>query len=228
MNDVVIDISRIAAIAVVNFFIGAIPFSVIMCWLFLKKDVRTINDGNPGAVNTFKMGGPVLGWIVLILDLAKAAGPVLAAQLIFDVKGFALIPVAIAPVFGHAFSPFLKGKGGKAIATTFGLWGVMYAWGLFPFEGFAIFFFSNMLLDIIQESNGWTVSLASLAISAYMIVTRLFIIHPITDTGIAYIVIAFLNSAVIVYKHWGALKAPFKLRPWGTKPFSTENGSVHK
>lgn len=219
---------RITAIAAANFLIGAIPFSVIICKLVLGKDVRTVNDGNPGAINTFKMGGPVLGWIVLILDLVKAAGPVLAAQLVFGVKGLALIPVAIAPVLGHAFSPFLKFKGGKAIATTFGLWGVMYAWGLFPFEGFAIFFFGNLALDIIQESNGWTVSLASLAVSAYMLVTRLFIIQPITDTGIAYLVIALLNSAVIVYKHWGALQVPFKLRPWGTKPFSTENGTVKK
>lgn len=213
---------HIAVLTAISFLLGSIPFSVLICRIFLRKDVRSINDGNPGAINTFKLGGPLLGWPVLLLDLGKGLAPVLIAQLTFGVTGLALIPIAIAPILGHAFSPFLGFKGGKAIATTFGVWGGMYSWGLFPFEGFAVFFVMNLFLDIIQSSNGWTVTLASCAVSVYMLVTRIFIIRPVSDLSTAFIVIALLNSAVIIYKHREALKVPFKLRPPGTKPFSSK------
>jgi glycerol-3-phosphate acyltransferase PlsY len=105
---------------VIAFVCGAIPFSVWLTRLFLKKDVRQAGDGNPGAINTFRSGSKVLGLVVLILDICKAAIPVGIAYHQLEIRGLPMVLIAMAPVLGHAFSPFLKFKGGKAIGTVLG------------------------------------------------------------------------------------------------------------
>jgi len=105
---------------VIAFISGAIPFSVWLTRLFLKKDVRHYGDGNPGAINTFRSGSKLLGMLVLILDICKAAIPVGLAYQQLEIRGLPMVLIAIAPVLGHAFSPFLKFKGGKAIGTVLG------------------------------------------------------------------------------------------------------------
>lgn len=105
---------------VIAFISGAIPFSVWLTRLFLKKDVRQFGDGNPGAINAFRTGSKLLGVIVLVLDICKAAVPVGIAYQQLEIRGLPMVLIAMAPVLGHAFSPFLKFKGGKAIGTVLG------------------------------------------------------------------------------------------------------------
>lgn len=105
---------------ILAYFLGAIPFSVWLTRLFLKKDVRKFGDGNPGAVNTFRAGNSVLGLLVLMLDISKAAVPVGLSYQQLGIRGLPMFLIAIAPVLGHAFSPFLKFKGAKAIGTVLG------------------------------------------------------------------------------------------------------------
>lgn len=105
---------------VIAFISGAIPFSVWLTRLFLKKDVRQYGDGNPGAINAFRTGSKLLGMVVLILDICKAAIPVGIAYHQLEIRGLPMVLIAMAPVLGHAFSPFLKFKGGKAIGTVLG------------------------------------------------------------------------------------------------------------
>jgi len=107
-------------ILVIAFISGAIPFSVWLTRLLLKKDVRQFGDGNPGAINAFRSGSKLLGLAVLILDICKAAIPVGLAYRQLEIRSLPMVLIAIAPVLGHAFSPFLKFKGGKAIGTVLG------------------------------------------------------------------------------------------------------------
>ena len=95
----------------IGFFSGAIPWSVLIVRIFRKIDVRSVGDGNPGSVNAWKSGGFVSGILVLILEIGKAVLPVYVAFSYIDKAsgitsqiGFSLI--AIAPVAGHAWSPF--------------------------------------------------------------------------------------------------------------------------
>ncbi len=111
--------------ALIGFALGSIPFSVILGRLLLRKDIRQYGDGNPGGTNVARASGSkLLGAlaIVLVLDMAKGALPVSLAHYVFGVDGWALVPVMLAPILGHAYSPFLRFKGGKAIAVTFGVW----------------------------------------------------------------------------------------------------------
>ena len=104
------------------FFAGSVPFSPLLGWLALRRDIRQYGDGNPGSTNVFKAGGRGVGVAALLLDAFKGALPVGLAYWGAGLTGGWLVAVALAPILGHAFSPFLGGRGGKAVAVTFGVW----------------------------------------------------------------------------------------------------------
>ena len=62
------------------------------------------------------------GFAVLLLDVSKAAAPVGIAYFNLGMRGAAMFLIAIAPILGHAFSPFLGFRGGKALPASFGVW----------------------------------------------------------------------------------------------------------
>ena len=104
------------------FFCGAIPFSYLLGKLLLHKDIRDFGDGNPGAANAWKAGGAAVGLVAVLLDVLKGLIPLLLVLSLFDMEGISMAFLAVAPVCGHAFSPFLHFRGGKAVAVTYGVW----------------------------------------------------------------------------------------------------------
>jgi glycerol-3-phosphate acyltransferase PlsY len=113
-----------------SFLSGSIPFAVWLGRLFLARDIRAFGDGNPGATNVFRAGSPALGVISLILDVGKAALPVGICYFQLGFQGLAMFAIAIAPILGHMFSPFLGFKGGKALAAALGVWIGLSTWQL--------------------------------------------------------------------------------------------------
>jgi acyl-phosphate glycerol 3-phosphate acyltransferase len=103
-------------------FCGSLPLSYWLGNLVLKVDIRQYGDGNPGGVNVWKAGGPRWGILAILLDGLKGFLPVALAVYLGGVDGWWLFLVSLAPVLGHVFSPFLNFRGGKALATTFGVW----------------------------------------------------------------------------------------------------------
>lgn len=110
-----------ALLTVLEFFCGSLMFSF---WLGLavKKDIRREGDGNPGAFNLWHAAGPFLGLLGILLDFLKGYFPLVLLIRSGAVTDMALVPVAVAPILGHAFSPFVKFRGGRSIAVTFGVW----------------------------------------------------------------------------------------------------------
>jgi glycerol-3-phosphate acyltransferase PlsY len=108
--------------ALIGFFSGALPFSVIAGYLAGRVDIRNFGDRNPGSTNVLRAVG--LRWAIpaFLLDYLKGAIPVSIVYLLRHDSGWSLAPIALAPILGHAFSPFLLGRGGKAVAVTFGVW----------------------------------------------------------------------------------------------------------
>lgn len=101
---------------------GALPWSVWLGrWLF-HVDPRAQADGNPGAANAWRAAGWRLGVSVLVLDFAKAVVPVALARWVASLPGSQLFWVALMPTVGHAFSIFLRGRGGRALVVMFGVW----------------------------------------------------------------------------------------------------------
>lgn len=112
---------------VIAFLSGSLPFSV---WVgrLAGKNIRQYGDGNPGATNAWKAGGPFWGAAAMILDFAKGAIPILLANFVVGLEGLPLAATAMAPILGHAYSPFLRFRGGKALAVTFGVWTGLTLW----------------------------------------------------------------------------------------------------
>ncbi|MBX7109822.1 MAG: glycerol-3-phosphate 1-O-acyltransferase PlsY [Chitinophagales bacterium] len=112
---------------VLAYLIGAIPFSVWTGLLFYGKDVRKYGSGNAGATNTFRVLGTQAGIIVLFLDIVKGSIAVSLAYYLggipFDSDNFIFYELAlgITAAVGHIFPVYLRFKGGKGVATLFGV-----------------------------------------------------------------------------------------------------------
>lgn len=126
------------------FLSGSLPFSV---WLgrLAGKNIRQYGDGNPGATNAWKAGGAFWGAAAIVLDFGKGAIPVLFANFVVGLEGWSLTAVALAPILGHAYSPFLRFQGGKALAVTFGIWCGLSLWLAPTFLGLSLAFWLVLL-----------------------------------------------------------------------------------
>jgi glycerol-3-phosphate acyltransferase PlsY len=100
---------------VLAYLAGSIPFGLVVGKLFYGVDVRRHGSGNVGTTNVFRVLGKKAGVAVLVCDMLKGYIPTAIASTLFD-PWFAIF-IAAAPVVGHIYSIFLKGKGGKGIAT---------------------------------------------------------------------------------------------------------------
>lgn len=101
-----------------SYLVGALPFGVLV-GKRLGVDVRQVGSGNTGATNVWRALGPKAGAAVFALDVAKGLfGPLLARGLGASENVVAVC--AVIAVLGHVFSIFLKGRGGKGIATALG------------------------------------------------------------------------------------------------------------
>jgi len=112
----------------IAFLSGSLPFSVWLGKLLLGVDIRQYGDGNPGAANAFRTGNKLIGALALGLDISKAAAPVGFAYFNLGIRGAEMTLIALAPILGHAFSPFLRLQGGKALATALGVWIGLTIW----------------------------------------------------------------------------------------------------
>lgn len=184
----------------VGFAAGSIPFSLWLGRLALRRDIRDYGDGNPGAANAWRAGTWRVGVPAVLLDFLKGALPVSLACYRFGVAGWALVPVALAPVLGHAFSPFLRGHGGKAVATTFGVWTGLTLW-----EGPTVLGLSVALFGRLQTVDGWTVMVGMLSLLGW------WLLRGITGPLLA---VWCGNVAVLAWKHRRELQGPPQLRPW--------------
>jgi glycerol-3-phosphate acyltransferase PlsY len=102
------------------YLVGAVPFGLLVVRGVTGRDIRTEGSGNIGATNVFRTAGPALGVAVMLLDLLKGAAPVFVAHRL-GASPAVVVATGLAAVVGHNWSVFLGGKGGKGIATSYGV-----------------------------------------------------------------------------------------------------------
>ena len=117
------------AIMAVSYFICGIPFGKILVQAMSHKDIQKEGSGNIGTTNALRVGGPKVAALTLAFDLLKGMVcvmvyrdlvlPTLGVETPLDAVFTAL--VALAALYGHIFSPYLKFHGGKGIATGVGI-----------------------------------------------------------------------------------------------------------
>lgn len=165
-----------------SYLIGSIPSGLIFSKILNKGDIRKSGSGNIGATNALRVGGKLLGALTLIFDLLKGLIVIIIAKLLgvefIGIYGFTCI-------LGHIFPIWLKFKGGKGVATIFGI-----VLGMHVVIGLVM-----ILLWIIVFKASKTSSLASLSSIIISIVILSFGEHYINSIFI------ILSLFLIVYKH---------------------------
>lgn len=107
-------------LVILAYLFGSISTAVIACRLLRLPDPRTQGSGNPGATNVLRLGGKKAAIIVLVGDIVKGVVPVLIARVITD-DPLWLAATAFAAFIGHLYPVFFGFRGGKGVATAFGV-----------------------------------------------------------------------------------------------------------
>ncbi|MDP2343246.1 MAG: glycerol-3-phosphate 1-O-acyltransferase PlsY [Deltaproteobacteria bacterium] len=127
MNELLERPSPTAWLCALGFVAGSIPFGLILALVFGKTDIRKAGSGNIGATNVARVAGKKLGVVTLVLDALKGALPVLltvdlmAADFSPRAVALAAALVGLCALLGHCFTPWLRFKGGKGVATGLGV-----------------------------------------------------------------------------------------------------------
>lgn len=185
----------------VAFVAGSIPFSVLVGRLALRTDIRQYGDYNPGATNVARAGGLGWGGLALLLDMLKGAIPAGAAWFFGGVTGWPLAAVALAPILGHAYSPFLRFQGGKAIAVTGGVWG-----GLTVGEAPVLMAMMLVAWYAVLAVEGWAVVLTLLSFGVYLVLAD--------GTNTTLLAVWAGTLLILAWKHRADLAKPITFRPW--------------
>jgi glycerol-3-phosphate acyltransferase PlsY len=176
-------------IYIFSYLLGSIPFGLIFGKLLGGQDLRKIGSGNIGATNAFRTGNKKIGILTFIFDVLKGTAPYpIAIFWGYDPQTSFLI--ASLSVIGHIFPIWLKFKGGKGIATTFGLILLPY-----PFIALA----SIALWGIIAKA--FKVSSLAGLLSITFATISFFAIAPTQDA-----VIFFTIFLIILFKHKDNIK----------------------
>jgi acyl phosphate:glycerol-3-phosphate acyltransferase len=107
------------AFALLGYLLGSIPFGLILTRAAGLGDIRGIGSGNIGATNVLRTGSKGLAAATLLLDGLKGAVAVLLARRLGGDE--AMLWAGVGAVLGHAFPVWLGFKGGKAVATSYGV-----------------------------------------------------------------------------------------------------------
>jgi len=198
-------VNTIFQFTIFGYLIGAIPFSYLIGKLFIRKDIRSVGDGNPGGTNVIKAGGIPIGLFAIVLDIGKGFFPVYLAGQWGINSGWSMIPIVLAPILGHATQPFLRLRGGKALGTAGGAWaGVIGLWVFLDFTVLAL------LALVFIKNHAW----ASIIGSFSLILWAVFV-----DGSAWMIILSILTVLLLIWTHRSELvKAP-ELRPWISRQF---------
>lgn len=112
-----------AVCIVIGFFCGSLLPGYWIGKFCFGKDIRAEGSGNIGATNAFRVLGPAVGTLVLALDVAKGVAAVWISRKLGGIDTLS----GLAAILGHTFSPFIKFRGGKGVATGLGVF-LSLAW----------------------------------------------------------------------------------------------------
>jgi acyl phosphate:glycerol-3-phosphate acyltransferase len=111
----------------VAYLLGSVSSAIMIARLFGLKDPRQVGSGNPGATNILRYGGKWAAVITLLGDILKGVIPVVIARLLTD-DAWILALVMLLAFLGHLYPVFHGFKGGKGVATAFGVLTALQPW----------------------------------------------------------------------------------------------------
>ena len=173
---------EIIYISIYSYFLGSIPFGLILTKIFLNRDLREIGSGNIGATNVLRTGKKSLGALTLLFDGLKAY---LSVLITLNYLPEYIYFSALICFLGHIFPVWLKFKGGKGVAVYLGI--------LFSFSiNLSIIFIISWITIIFISKYS---SLSSL-ISTFLIFSYSIIFKSFNE-----IIFFFIIFIIIIYTH---------------------------
>lgn len=169
-------------VAVYSYFLGSIPFGLVLTKIFLKKDIRNIGSGNIGTTNVLRTGKKSLAIATLVLDLLKGYFSVIVTLTYFEnLTSYS----ALICLIGHIFPIWLKFKGGKGVAAYLG---VILA---LSYKFFLVFGVSWLILSFLFRFASLSSIISSLIIFIYA--------YFFNDNN--YSLVLFIFLVIIIYTH---------------------------
>ena len=175
------------------YLLGSIPFGLLIAKAH-GKDLRSIGSGNIGATNVSRALGRKWAYFCFVLDVLKGLTPMLATMLIAEPDSvltlWLWLAVGCAAILGHIFPIYVKFKGGKGVATSFGV-----ALGLWPYYTICVLFAAGVWVVVVLF---WRyVSLASItaAVTFPLVLSVAIILTP--DWNFANLWPVFITAIAI-------------------------------
>ena len=165
-----------------SYFLGSVPFGLIITKIFLGKDIRDIGSGNIGTTNVLRTGKKSLAAVTLLFDVFKGYATVIIAYKYFNEL---IYFSAIICLIGHIFPIWLKFKGGKGVATYLGvILGISFILSV-------VFGIAWLLTAIVFRYSSLSSILSSMIVFFYSI----FLSHVIE------IYFLFITFIIIIFTH---------------------------
>ncbi len=168
-----------------GYLLGAVPFGIIVSSAMGLPDPRTVGSKNVGFTNVLRVSGKKAGFLTLIGDMGKGWIVAWAAMQWLTTESYIMV-VALSPILGHMFSPFLGLKGGKGVATALGS-----VLGLSPSMGILLLLIWLGTVAIWRYSSGGALA----AFGTFPVVAI------VNEQRQEFLIFAVLVSALIWIKH---------------------------
>jgi glycerol-3-phosphate acyltransferase PlsY len=182
-------------VVAVSYLLGSIPSGYLLIRFFRHEDIRSVGSGNIGATNVLRSGGKGLGAVTFLIDVLKGAAAVGLGALIAALLEPSAAPrnyealAALFAVLGHTFPVWLRFKGGKGVATGFGVFLVAAPWAALA----AITVFAIVLALSHYVSLASILGAASFPLFAWITVSG--------DRPVFFIDVQFAVALIIIVKH---------------------------
>lgn len=182
---------KLLLVIVLGYFIGSIPFALVIGKVFYHTDVRQYGSGNLGGGNTGRVLGKKAGLSTMAMDLLKVTFVLLIAKLLGG-NDTTMALGALAAGIGHCFPIYAGFRGGKAVAAMYG-----WLFGLFAVAARSpVYFFLPLVVFLIVILLSRIISLSSM-ISA-VVVTFYICIRP---EPIAVKIVQIIFAVLIIVRH---------------------------
>lgn len=196
-------IAKLIGIFVLSYFIGAIPFAMMIGWWMGRLDITKHGSGNIGGTNVMRTVGTKEGLIVIALDIGKAAGAVLLAKLIMGTDAlpvanqvinwqFAQVLASAGAIIGHNWSVFARMRGGKGVAVYFGSWLAINPY--VALAGGVVVILAVLISKFMSVGS----ILGSLTI---LILLSVLTVIPRYDIAYIYLVYSLIAAIIIIFQH---------------------------
>ena len=182
---------EIVAAMLIGYFLGAIPFALVIGKVFYQTDIRNYGSKNLGGSNAGRVLGKKAGLAVMTMDVLKVIIAIFLTSL-FAKDQTTLIVAGLSAAAGHCYPVFANFKGGKAVATMYGFW-----FGMALIGGYSFWIFFLPLIAFLVVLYTTKIVALSSVMSAVVNTTYIYFI----DESKGLFIASLIFTVVLIIRH---------------------------